>query len=275
MDEALRQAVEAVFPGRGEITLLGSGWDSEAFALDGRIVIKRPRHAAAEARLRQEAAVLALVRPRVTLAVPDVHLVEGPPVWSWHEMVPGRQLLAADYVVLPDSARAGLARDLARFLAEVHGVAVPFAGRVQAWAGTEQLAALVPGLPEGLRRAAARVVAEYAGLPADPLGEVFGQFDTHGWNMAFDAVAGRLNGVFDFGDAGIGARHRDFIYCGLTSLDLMARVVGEYRALTGRAVDMGRVRTLAGAHRLWEWGEGAEADRAWLTRNFADWVAWG
>ena len=109
MDEALRRGLERVFPRPALITLLGSGWDSDAFALDGRIVVKRPKHAAAEARLRQEAAVLALVRPSVALRVPELHLVEGPPVWSWHEMLPGRQLLAADYAALPEGARAGLA----------------------------------------------------------------------------------------------------------------------------------------------------------------------
>ena len=86
----------------------------------------------------------------------------------------------------------GWRRDLARFLAEVHRVEVPFAARVQDWAGAERLADWVPGLPEGLRGAAARVVADYADLPPDPLGEVFGHFDSHGWNMAFDPAAGRF-----------------------------------------------------------------------------------
>ena len=84
------------------------------------------------------------------------------------------------------------------------------------------------------------MVDDYTALPPDPLGEVFGQFDGHGWNMAFDHAAGWLNGIYDFGDAGIGVRHRDFIYCGLTSLDLMARVVLAYGAATGLAVDLNR-----------------------------------
>ena len=46
-----------------------------------------------------------------------------------------------------------------------------------------------------------------AAMPPDPLGTVYGFFDGHGWNMAFDHARGRLNGIFDFGDSGFGPLH--------------------------------------------------------------------
>ncbi|MBN0217560.1 phosphotransferase, partial [Pseudomonas aeruginosa] len=70
----------------------------------------------------------------------------------------------------------------------------------------------LPLLPAAWRERAERLVREYAKLPADPLGSIFGFFDGHGWNMAFDSEAGRLNGVYDFADAGIGPLHQEFIY---------------------------------------------------------------
>ncbi len=44
---------------------------------------------------------------------------------------------------------------------------------------------------------------------------VFGYFDGHGWNMAFDHEQGVLNGVYDFADAAIGPRSREFVYSNL------------------------------------------------------------
>jgi len=68
--------------------------------------------------------------------------------------------------------------------------------------------------------------------------QVFGYFDGHGWNMAFDHQSGVLNGVYDFADAAIGPRSREFTYSNLTSGDLTERIVSVYARLTGHAIDL-------------------------------------
>ena len=276
-ETALRADVAGWFPDLITTPLrpVASGWDSVAYDLGGRLIVKRPRNPAAEARLRREAEVLAMVRPQVSLPVPELHLIEAPLV-SWHLALPGEYLETAGCLALTEPAKDRLAATLGRFYAELHRVEVPFAVRAEAWRPAEEiLAKALPVLPEALCAPAKRLIVAYAALPPDPLGEVFGHFDGHGWNMAFDHGAGRLNGVYDFADAGIGPRHREFIYVGLTSLDLMERVLGAYRTVTALAVDMRRVALLSGAHRLWELGEGAVADRQGLVRRFGDWVEWG
>lgn len=80
---------------------------------------------------------------------------------------------------------------------------------------------------------------EYAKLPADPLGSIFGFFDGHGWNMAFDSEAGRLNGVYDFADAGIGPLHQEFIYSAFIDADLTERIVAAYERFSGRRLSVG------------------------------------
>ncbi len=55
--------------------------------LGGRLIVKRPRQLAAEMRLRREAEVLAVVRPKVSLPLPELHLVEAP-LLSWHVTLP-------------------------------------------------------------------------------------------------------------------------------------------------------------------------------------------
>jgi len=70
--------------------------------------------------------------------------------------------------------------------------------------------------------------------------------------MAFDAARRQLNGMYDLGDSGLGALHQEFIYSNFISLDLTQRIVAEYEALTGRALDHERIALLTGVHRLSE-----------------------
>ena len=155
--------VPGVLPG-AEVVALASGWDSDAFAVDGRIVVKLPKHAAARARLRREAALLALVRPSVTLPVPDLHLVEGTEMFSWHEMLPGEHLSPDQYARLPEVARDRLGRDLGRFLAQLHRIGVQKAEAAGAvvldpWRAASQVLALAgPVLPAALTLRAERLV---------------------------------------------------------------------------------------------------------------------
>jgi aminoglycoside phosphotransferase (APT) family kinase protein len=249
--------------------LLAAGWDCDAVAVGG-VVVKRPRNAAAGARLRREVRLLALIGPRVRVAVPQMQLVEGPPVWSWHPELVGQQVLPEDYDALAAPARNRLAGDLARLMADLHAIPVNEARAVGA---VEVQDWVLPNAvwPPDLCDVAERLAR--TALPPDPLGQVLGQFDGHGWNMAFDPAPQVLTGVYDFGDAGIGPLHRDFIYAGLTSLDLMERVVVAYQAERGVRLDMDRIAILAGQHRLWEMGISGAAEQVAQMRLWRVW--WG
>ena len=260
-----------------EMQLRSAGADSVAVEVAGQVIFKFPRHVQAAGRLRVEAAVLAALAGRVRLPIPAMRLYPGPPLSSAHAMIPGGHLLAADYAGLDLAARHRLAADLAGFLAELHAMdpaKLRHVGvqEVASWMAPEAIAAAaLPRLPEGLHDLARAVLADYAVLPPDPLGLVFGFFDLHGWNMAFDPSRGRLNGIFDFGDSGIGPLHQDFIRTGFISYDLTGRVVEAYGTLTGSALDVGRIATQTGVHRLWELASAGEgpAERATMAENFA------
>lgn len=284
----LEAAVVAAVPGyeSAAFAVLAPGFDCVALAATGadgvRRVFKFPKSAIATRRLRTEAAVLAVLRPAVTLPVPELRLHEGATLFSSHPMIPGAALLREDYEALGEADRARLAGDLARFAAEVH--AIPVARMVAAGAGHPpvwQTAGAIrerafPFLsPETLRRAGA-ALEKFEALPPDPFGEVFGQFDGHGWNMAFDHVAGRLNGLFDFGDSGVGPLHQDFVYSAFVSPDLTERMVRAYRGMAGRDVDLARIRLLCAVNRLQELAEAADdpAHRTAMLRNVEEWTGW-
>lgn len=245
-EAAYRDAIAAVRPdlAGAPMILHTRGWDSDAVEAGGTI-FKFPKRPEAATRLRTEARLLALVRPRVPLAVPDMRLHEAPRLFSEHRMIPGEVIETAQYEALTEVQKQAMAEALAAFYAALH--AIPVADAIAAGAEPKPewpeadavLPILAERLPTSIQDYARRALAAYDVLPKeDP---VFGYFDGHGWNMAFDHDRGVLNGVYDFADAGIGPRSREFTYSNLTSGDLSARIVGRYVERTGHAVDLREV----------------------------------
>lgn len=280
--DALRAAIIDAFPELAEarFVFLTVGWDSVAVDVDDRLIFKFPRHEAARKALLKEVALLPVVRNAVTMSVPDIRAHAGPPLFTSHTKIPGDHLERAQYEGLPETARRRLAADLALFHAEMHALdrermAVAGATAIEPWfPPREILKKALPALPGDLHSYAERTVAAWNHLPPDPHGTVYGFFDGHGWNMAFDFEAGRLNGIYDFADSGFGALHQDFIYSSMISPDLTERVVTEYEVLTGRLLDRRRIALLTGVHRLWELADQIDdpALRPDLVANVLDWA---
>lgn len=264
-----RAAILAAFPelARASLRPLTMGWHSLAVEADGRLIFKFPRGAEAERALRREARLLDALRPHLTLPVPELTLVEAPALFSRHARIPGEHLVTAQYELLPGAARERLAEDLALFHAELHAldpVLMREAGAValQPWQSPDAMRArALPLLPERQRAFCARILAAYEAMPPDPQGTVYGFFDGHGWNMAFDHARQRLNGIYDFADSGFGPLHQDFIHAAFVSPELTWLVVDRYARLTGRALDRERIAVLIGVHRLSELAELADDPR--------------
>lgn len=278
-----RAAIAAVHPdlSAAAFRLLPGGWHSRAVAVDDRLVFKFPQGEEAEQALRREASILAVVHPNVTMRVPSLRLHEGLPLFSEHAIIPGEHLETAQYAALPEPARQALGEALARFYAQLHGLEratleAAGANPVERWLDADAIAArAVPLLPKDLHVFAEETLAGWCDLPPDPHGEIYGFFDGHGWNMAFDPAAGRLNGLYDFADSGFGPLHQDFIYSNFISPDLTGRIVAGYERLTGRALDRARIHLLTGLHRLWELAALADAPEhhATMIGSVRNWAA--
>ena len=261
--DAMIAAVLAVFPelAGSRFTPLTHSWDSVALDADNQWILKFPRNAKAQTALIREANLLARIRPAVTMAVPDLRIHQGPPLFSSHRKLPGEHLETAGYETLTQAARKALAAQLARFFAELHrldqaAIVACGAGQIGAWLPPGRIHdAVADVLPEGLKVFASRTLEAYAVLPPDPHGITYGFFDGHGWNMAFDHARGRLNGIYDFADSGFGPLHQEFVYPSMISPDLTARIIDAYEPLSGRPIDRRRVAMLTGTHRLWELAE--------------------
>ncbi|MFZ5672675.1 MAG: phosphotransferase family protein [Pseudomonadota bacterium] len=243
---------------------LTMGFHSLALDVDDRLIFKFPKGPEAERALRREARILAAVRPHLSMPVPDLVLIEEPMLFSRHTKIKGEHLLAEHYGKLPSDARERLAEALARFYAELHALDPHMmceAGvtEILPWRPTAEIRArALPLAPAELRHLCEETIDAFEALPADPLGTTYGFFDGHGWNMAFDHQAQRLNGVYDFADSGFGPVHQDFVYSSLIAPELTRMIVDRYRHMTGRPVDAERVSLLIGMHRLSDLAELAD-----------------
>jgi aminoglycoside phosphotransferase (APT) family kinase protein len=261
--ETLRSVILRVFPdlAGAVFTPQTRGWDSVAIDVDDRLMFKFPRHEAARAGLVREAALLAIIHPAVDLPTPDMTLHAGPPLFSRHDKLRGGYLEPALYAELVEPARDRLADALALFYAQLHALPAATleaagAGPIKPWLEPDEILKRAwPVLDERLRRYADGAVAAWRALPPDPHGHTYGFFDGHGWNMAFDAAAQRLNGVYDFGDSGFGQLQQEFIYSNMISPDLTDRIIARY-------LDRERIALLFEALRLSELAEMA-ADPEW------------
>jgi aminoglycoside phosphotransferase (APT) family kinase protein len=261
----------------GNFVTLTDGWDSVALECDSWI-FKFPRHADAEARLRREVALLAFLKPRVTMQLPQMVLHEGPVPFSQHLKIPGSSLETPQYLALDEGRRNALATRMAQLYAELH--ALPLnrmqtvgATGVDPWMSPDEIVANAePKLPRGTKGFMKRTVAAYRKLTIEGDELVYGYFDGHGWNMAFDHETGTLNGVFDFADSGFGSRHRDLSYTNWISADLTLRIIDRYEELTRRKVNRELVMLYSSALRLAELAEDFLPDGRALA-NVVDWVA--
>jgi hypothetical protein len=258
--EALRDVIVDRFPNlsEGRFSLLAEGWDSVAVDVDDRLIFKFPRHQRGEAALRREVGLLAVVGAAVSLPVPSLALFETPMTFSRHDKIAGEHLLPGQYDGLDEPARQALGETLGRFYAELHTIepAMAMAAGAQpadTWLSADDILPLVLSvLPPDLLDFAEAEMTKWRDLEPDPYGDIYGFFDGHGWNMAFDHARGQLNGIYDFADSGIGPLHREFVYSSLVSPDLTPRIIASYERHSGRVIDRERVDTLTSAHWLWE-----------------------
>lgn len=278
-----RDTIVATFPAlaEAEFRLLTAGWHSTAVDVDDRLIFKFPRHAVARQALVREASLLAVIRPAISMPVPELVLHAGPPPFSRHEKLKGDHLVTEQYHRLAEEARRALARRMALFYAELHKLDqgdMKDAGAepIEAWLQpAEILEKAVPALPAALRGLAERTISAWHDLSPDPHGTTYGFFDGHGWNMAFDHGSGTLSGIYDFADSGFGALHQEFIYSNFIAPDLTRRIVDDYETLSGRALDRLRIDLLTGVHRLSELAALADdpLHAPAMIRHVADWAA--
>ena len=118
--------IAAAFPDlrNGTARVVGAGWDCVAVDLDGRLVFRFPRHAAAEQSLLTEIRLLPELAPLLPVPIPRYTHVSEPMLdypyhFAGYARLPGTPMDEAGPTVVSDEC---LATSIGRFIAALHGV---------------------------------------------------------------------------------------------------------------------------------------------------------
>jgi aminoglycoside phosphotransferase (APT) family kinase protein len=246
--DRLLQFIRTDFPDLpiGSARLIEHGWDHNAIDIDDRFIFRFPKDD--DTRLPIEIRVLEHLRGKVTLPIPRVEFVGRLAVYAGYVKIPGVVLTPELCAALPQTARTILATELARFLLEVHQ-ATPVDTAKALGVPDEVPRAYLDQASELLHRAfdanvmrlIEATLAEFETLIGQSAPQSCLYNDLHGDNMAFDASAGRLNGIFDFGDVAIGDLHREFGPLYRLNRDVLERTVRNYEQLTGITLSLRRI----------------------------------
>ncbi|HMG56355.1 MAG TPA: aminoglycoside phosphotransferase family protein, partial [Kofleriaceae bacterium] len=224
---------------------------------DGRIVVALPGERLAwfptsddgRALLARERRVLRVIAEHCRFAVPRI-LHESPAGWDLRARVPGRVDPWAVYHRL--TSEPALARSIGAamgaILAEQHS-RVPCAALDglplrPGWpVPTAQILGALPEVTDAsdVHAAAPPVLAALDALPDHDRVLVHGDMGLH--NLALDPDTDAVLGVFDYGDACLADRHRDFRYLvfDLGADETLEAALAVYEPATGIRIDRGRV----------------------------------
>lgn len=261
------------------VTILSGGCDNRAFRIGSHHVARFPRDQDAYEALRREEVFCHFVKGRVSLQTPDLKIFcadEHP--FSLHAFIKGQSLTSELYACLAEEKKDRVAENLAEFFACLHRTSFQKAWDLGAkplenyMSAQEMHTVLEYKALSGIRGFGRYVIEEYIRIQVAEQDLVFGHFDVHSENVAFDSAAGELSGIFDFADCGVGDVHREFHPVNLMSTDLCYRTVERYQEKTGRIIDQNRIRlyrVINDLSDLVEYGLGHESHR--LIENIVRW----
>ena len=211
----------------------------------GSHIVRLPGPEGAFGDLVREAAFCRLL-PNGKLETPDLTISYGDYPFSWHPKLLGETFMPDHYQAMDEARKDQTASDIADLFVAMHNlppdqVRKAGIGAVYDFFPRDAMIGLQDILADDLKDQFEKAMADWSDLTVEDTDLVPGHFDVHGWNMAFDAKAQRVAGVFDFADCGIGDRAREFSPLNGVSADLTRRVMDHYQARTGLAVSWERV----------------------------------
>jgi aminoglycoside phosphotransferase (APT) family kinase protein len=192
---------------------VGAGWDFDTYEVDGRWIFRFPRRPEVDERTRREIEFLPKLAGALPVSVPRFEFVSLDPVLVGYRKLGGEPMRA--------SCPAGTARDVARFLSELHSF--PLERAFELRLGTDAWRAeSAAELSDLHKQVAPLLTPEEAEVAAAMFHEYLGDGSSSGFEPALvHADLGpehllsdgdRLTGVIDWTDARIGDPALDFAW---------------------------------------------------------------
>lgn len=235
----LTAQVQSVFPDLQFATAIVEerGGDHHILLLDQTYAFRFPRETMHG--LDVEIAVLAALRGRCDVAVPEYRFVDPAGRFAGYRFIAGDELTPWRFAALPATIQHGVLDRAGRFLSVLHSLIPDDVLPIGRWpviaTATDQIAdARTRRLPQIARvfpKLAYLIGAFYDGCPHD---DIERQVVVHG-DLVDDhlllARGGRdLAGIIDFGDVALGDPAQDLMGFWAYGSDAVARVIAAYRA---------------------------------------------
>jgi aminoglycoside 2''-phosphotransferase len=270
-EERIRQLAPEVVV--NSISINREGLLNDVVILNGELIFRFPKHEYSFKHLKDEARILKLLQNHITLEIPSP-LYESDDCLAYR-MIPGETLRRDMLMGLPDSNQQLVADQLAQFLKELHGVPikeiadfeVPMADALMKYEGwvnaygrirEKVFPLLMPHVRAWAREHFESHLADRSNFKYE-LKMV--DTDIPPYHVMFDRQRGRINGIIDFGGAGLGDPAIDLgiiIYnYGESFMDRFHRVYPESEIYLKRA------RFYAGAHEVRWLLTGIERNDPW------------
>ncbi|HYG81076.1 MAG TPA: phosphotransferase [Pyrinomonadaceae bacterium] len=257
-EERIRQLAPEVRV--SSITVNRDGLLNDVVIVNGELVFRFPKHEYGFKHLKDEARILRLLQDYITLDTP-APLYEADDCLAYR-MIPGETLRRDLLMRLPEGDRQAVADQLAQFLKELHGVPVKqitdfempladalmkYEGWVNAYESIREkvFPLLMPHVRDWVTEHFESHLAERSNFEYE-LKMV--DTDIPPYHVMFDRQRKRVNGVIDFGCAGLGDPAIDFgvviYHYGESFMDRLYGVYPEAETYLKRA------RFYAGAHEV-------------------------
>jgi aminoglycoside 2''-phosphotransferase len=271
------QRIQECFPdlALSHIETNGEGLVNDVLIVDGERVFRFPKDADAAQALRQEVKILELVRESVDMTVPVFDYVEDD--FVSYRLIPGTALLRDDVLRQPEGVQERLAGQLGTFLQQLHAVpegewkkreilpSVTVRQRAD-WLRTfeevqrELFPLLMAHAREWVRRHFEPVLADASWMEYEP-SLINGDLGVY--HLLYDPDAQAINGVIDFGTAGIGDPANDLALLLFNYGETFVRRIAGYYPGVGELIE--RARFWAGTLELgWALGGVRTGDLSWF-----------
>jgi aminoglycoside phosphotransferase (APT) family kinase protein len=224
---------------------LHSGWENVVVETRDGWILRFPReeHHAFD----RELAILARVHGRLPAQTPKVEWTGRHTRFAAYRKLRGAEFDPDAYAAAPVRRRDRTARSLAEFLVAMHGLFTVAEAAELGLPGShhetclDEVSARIDEIPASSKAAVGALVEEFARTwveAAVPGPDVVLHNDFHTSNLVLSTPVGEVIGVWDFSCVQIGVPTFDLRYFEDGPPDLLDRLAGHYRELTGRTVDV-------------------------------------
>ena len=224
---------------------LSSGWENVVVETVDGWILRFPREE--HHPFDRELAILERVHGRLPTQTPEVEWTGRHTRFAAYRKLEGAEFDPDAYAAAPEHQRDRTARSLAGFLVAMHGIFTPAEVAELRIPGSDhqpcfdEVVARLDQVPAASKTAVGALVEEYAatwleGTVAGP--QVVLHNDFHTSNLVLSGPVGEVTGVWDFSCVQVGEPTFDLRYFEDGPPDLLHRLAGHYRQLTGRDLDI-------------------------------------